>query len=143
MRIRLERIARKEAYTIGRVYVNGEYLCDSLEDRDRGLADTMTEAAIAAVKVKGRTAIPTGVYGVVMTWSPRFRKTLPLVCGVKGFEGIRVHSGNGPEDTEGCILLGRNRVAGRVLDSRVACETFNAMVQQAILRGEKITLEVV
>lgn len=143
MRIRLERIARKEGYTIGRVYVDGEYLCDSLEDRDRGLTDTMTETAIAAVKVKGRTAIPTGTYGMVMTWSPRFRKNLPLVCGVKGFEGIRVHSGNGPEDTEGCILLGRNRVAGRVLDSRVTCETFNAMVQQAILRGEKVTLEVI
>lgn len=105
MEIKVKRIARKDNYTIGHLYVDGEYLCDTLEDKDRGLKDTDDLEHIKKVKVKGETAIPMGAYKVRLTFSPRFKKTLPLIENVKGFDGIRIHSGNTPKDTEGCLLV--------------------------------------
>ena len=114
----LHRKYRKPGYTIGLLYVNGAYVCNTLEDTDRGLTDKMSSQEIAAIKVKGKTAIPTGRYKILMTYSPRFKKDMPLLCAVKGFEGIRIHSGNTASDTEGCILCGRNTEVGKVTDSR-------------------------
>lgn len=118
MNIDLHRKYRKAGYTIGLLYVNGAYVCNTLEDTDRGLTDKMSSQEIAAIKVKGKTAIPTGRYKILMTYSPRFKKDMPLLCAVKGFEGIRIHSGNTASDTEGCILCGRNTEVGKVTDSR-------------------------
>ena len=118
MEIKVKRIARKNNYTIGHLYVDGEYLCDTLEDKDRGLKDTDDLEHIKKVKVKGETAIPMGTYKVRLTYSPRFKKTLPLIENVKGFDGIRIHSGNTPKDTEGCILVGKNTVVGMVTQSK-------------------------
>ena len=114
----LHRKYRKPGYTIGLLYVNGAYVCNTLEDTDRGLTDKMSSQEIAAIKVKGKTAIPTGRYKILMTYSPRFKKDMPLLCAVKGFEGIRIHSGNTASDTEGCILCGRNTEVGKVTGSR-------------------------
>ena len=122
MILELKRIAKKENYTIGKLYINGKYECDTLEDKDRGLNDNMELKTIRSIKVYGKTAIPVGRYHVALTYSPKYQKEMPLIEGVKGFEGIRIHSGNVPEDTLGCILVGENKVKGKVINSRATYE---------------------
>lgn len=122
MILTLRRIAFKESYTIGKLYVDGNYFSDTVEDKDRGLDDSMTVDEIKKKKVYGETAIPYGTYKVSITYSPRFKKNLPLVEGVKGFEGIRIHSGNTAKDSLGCIIVGKNKKVGMVLDSRATME---------------------
>jgi len=108
--------------------MDGVPLCFTMEDCDRGLTSEMTEGQIKAAKVHGKTAIPSGVYNLTLTPSLRFNRTLPLITPVKGFDGIRIHAGNTPNDTEGCILLGRSiALDGGVcslLRSRLAVEGF-------------------
>lgn len=118
MTIDLYRKYRKPNYTIGILSIDGKRICETIEDVDRGLTDSMSVATILGRKVKSKTAIPTGTYNVSITYSPRFKKNLPLLHNVKGFDGIRIHSGNTPEDTEGCILPGKNTAVGKVTDSR-------------------------
>ena len=118
MRLTLKRIANKDNYCIGKLYINGKYFCDTLEDVDRGLDDSMTEDDIKEIKVKGQTAIPVGIYTVLLTYSPKYKKIMPLINNVKGYEGIRIHSGNTAKDSLGCIIVGRNKKVGMVLDSR-------------------------
>lgn len=113
----LKRIARKNDYTIGKLYIDGEYFCDTIEDKDRGLDISMDIEEIKRIKVFGKTAIPTGTYKVEMTYSPRFKKILPLIVGVKGFEGIRIHQGNTADDSSGCIIVGQNKIVGKVINS--------------------------
>lgn len=113
----LKRIARKNDYTIGKLYIDGEYFCDTIEDKDRGLIKDMSLEEIKKLKVFGKTAIPTGTYKVEMTYSPRFKKILPLIVGVKGFEGIRIHQGNTADDSSGCIIVGQNKIVGKVINS--------------------------
>ena len=119
MKIEVHRKYRKDGYTIGLLYINGKFICNTLEDTDRGLTSIMSKEQIAAVKIKGKTAIPTGTYPVIMSYSPRFGKQMPLLCGVKGFEGIRIHSGNTAKDTEGCILCGKNTEVGKDSVARI------------------------
>mgnify|MGYP001777784422 CR=1 FL=1 len=112
MEVTLTRIAKRETYTIGRLAINGTYFCDTLEPtwRDIGVGRP-------GRKVMGRTAIPEGRYPLVVTFSPRFKRWLPLLLNVPQFSGIRIHSGNTADDTEGCILPGLNTSRGRVTDS--------------------------
>jgi len=118
MIITLRRIAMKDTYTIGKLYIDGVYFCETVEDKDRGLDDSMEESEIRKKKVYGETAIPLGTYKVEITYSPKFKKNLPLLYNVKGFEGIRIHSGNTAKDSLGCIIVGKNKKVGMVLDSR-------------------------
>lgn len=127
MKILIERIANRDTYCIGKLYINGEYFCDTLEDTDRGLDETMTEEEIAEKKIYGQTAIPIGMYRVILDYSPKFKKILPLLLDVKGYSGIRIHSGNTEKDTLGCILVGQNKVVGKVINSKV---TFNALFKR-------------
>lgn len=127
MKFLLKRIARKTGYTIGKLYQmigiedasTGRtcralrYLCDTLEPQWRDYAK-------GAKKVKGESAIPEGTFKMVVTKSPRFRQLLPLLLDVPDFYGIRIHAGNDKDDTQGCILVGENKVAGMVLNSRAA-----------------------
>jgi len=106
MELILNRIAKKDTYTIGKLYINGTYLCDTLEDKDRGLTKDMSVSEIQKKKVYGETAIPTGKYQVIMSYSNKFKKVLPLVLNVPGYSGIRFHSGNTANDSLGCILVG-------------------------------------
>ena len=94
MEIVVVRFHKKEKYTIGKMYINGTYFCDTLEDTDRGLTQEMNLDIIDKTKVYGKTAIPTGRYRVDLTKSKKFGRVLPLLYNVKGFEGIRIHRGN-------------------------------------------------
>lgn len=128
MELNIKRIARRETYTIGRLYIDGKYFCDTLEDKDRGLRQDMPVAVIRATKRKGITAIPTGRYRMTLAvQSPKFSKRaiyqfcngyLPRLINVPGYDGVLIHIGNTARDTEGCLLVGRNTQVGKVLDSR-------------------------
>jgi len=143
MQILIQRHALKAGYTIGRMEINGRYFCDTLEDTDRGLRESMTEDEIAALKVKGATAIPTGTYRIDMqTRSPRFGRVLPRLVSVKGYAGVLIHSGNTAADTEGCILVGENRERGKVLNSRATLEHLLVFLREAQAEGEEIELTV-
>ncbi|MBR4533867.1 MAG: hypothetical protein IKO85_04915 [Bacteroidaceae bacterium] len=119
MELKVKRIARKGEYTIGHLYVDGVYVCDTIEDRDR--------FHFGEGKVYGKTAIPSGGYRVAFTYSPKFGKKepykslangiVPLICDVPQFEGVRIHCGNTAADTYGCLLVGKNTVVGKVTDS--------------------------
>ena len=140
MRLTLKRIANKENYCIGKLYINGQYFADTLEDRDRGIDDSMTEEDILKQKKYGETAIPTGIYTVLLTYSPKYKKVMPLVNKVKGYSGIRIHSGNTAKDTLGCILVGKNTKVGMLTDSR---NTYNALFKRLQQKGSnKITIEI-
>lgn len=139
MIITVRRIARKAKYTIGRLYIDGAYFCDTLEDTDRGLKQSMPLWEIEQKKVYGQTAIPTGKYDLLMTYSPKFATKswakpyngrLPLVNNVQGFSGVRIHPGNTASDTLGCILVGRNTVVGKVTQS---ADTFARLMQNHII----------
>ena len=142
MELKLERKYRNNNYCIDKLYINGKYFSDVLEDPDRGLTDTMSLEEIKKIKIKGNTCIPYGTYNITITYSPRFKKNLPLLNNVKGFDGIRIHSGNTPQDTEGCLLLGLNKVKGRVVDSKVTVNKFIDIVQEALNKGEKVTITI-
>ena len=146
MELKVRRIARKKEYTIGVLTVDGIYVCDTLEDRDR--------LHFGEKKVKGKTAIPAGRYEVKLnSYSPRFGgkepyKTLgngcvPLIAGVPGFSGVRIHIGNSAEDTEGCLLVGRNTVVARVMESRATyTRLWNRWLGPAKQRGEKVWMTI-
>lgn len=142
MEILVKREYKKKDYTIGKMYINGEYFCDTLEDTDRCLTMTMSLAEIKEVKEYGRTAIPTGRYKVAYTYSPRFKKHLPLLLNVPAFEGVRIHSGNTHKDTEGCILLGENKAVGKVLNSRKTMDEFLRILKPAIEACEEISIRI-
>ena len=138
MRIELVRIAFKDTYTIGKLYVDDTYFCDVLEDVDRGLDSSMSESEILEKKVKGQTAIPTGHYVINITYSPKYKRMMPLLLDVKGFSGIRIHSGNTAKDTEGCLIVGKNKKVGMVLESR---DTYQRLFE--MMQGEKnITIDI-
>lgn len=128
MDLKLKRIFRGDKYTIGYLYIDGDYYCDTLEDTDRGLTDDMSEEEIKRIKIYGKTAIPTGRYKVEVTYSPKFKRYLPILLNVKGFSGIRIHSGNSAEDTLGCLLVGFNKEKGKVLNSRVTSDKLTALL---------------
>ena len=142
MELKLIRKYRCSNYCIDKLYINNEYFSDALEDPDRGLTDIMSLEEIKKIKIKGNTCIPYGTYNITITYSPRFKKNLPLLNNVKGFDGIRIHSGNKPQDTEGCLLPGFNKVKGQVIDSRVTTDKLIAQIQQALNKGEKVTITI-
>lgn len=139
MRLTVLRIANKPTYTIGKLYIDGCYYCDVLEDTDRGLDDDMEESEILKKKIKGQTAIPTGTYPVKITYSPKYKKNMPLIENVKGYSGIRMHSGNTHKDTEGCLLVGKNKEVGKVLESR---KTYNALYKILSETKERIIIDI-
>lgn len=131
MNIILNRIAKKAKYTIGKLYINDQYFCDTLEDTDRGLTQSMTEQQIGSKKVYGETAIPTGTYRIIINYSNKFKKQMPLLLNVPGFAGIRIHSGNTEKDSLGCILVGKNKAVGKVLESRDTYSKLFSILQEA------------
>ena len=147
MELILERIAKRKTYTIGRLYIRrrvddeylagteNKYFCDTLEPTRRDYAN-------GAYKVKGRSAIPEGRYAVVISWRPKFKQWLPILLGVPKFEGIRIHAGNTSEDTEGCILVGKNKLVGQVVDSRIWVHRLKQKIVEAKGRGEPVWITI-
>lgn len=117
MELLLKRIAKKDTYTIGKLYINGDYFCDTLEDKDRGLKQSDSLSYIQKIKVQEETAIPSGKYEIIVNYSPKFKRNLPRLLNVPGFSGILIHRGNTSKDTAGCILIGENKVVGKVINS--------------------------
>lgn len=152
MELKSKRIFKGGLYTISKLYVNGVYECDVLEDTDRGLSDSMELSEIKKVKQYGKTAIPTGTYAIDMdTVSPKFKDRswakvcdgkLPRLKNVKGFDGVLIHVGNKPEDTLGCLLTGCNKVKGQVVNSTSAFTKLYEKMKEAHDRGESINLTI-
>lgn len=126
MKIVLDRKWKKDTYTVGKLYIDGKLFSDTLEDKDRGLKDSMTLEEIKSKKVYGKTAIPTGTYELKMTYSGKFAsrpwgkkydgKVLEI-SNIKGYSGVRFHPFNTAEESLGCIAVGKNSVKGKVLQA--------------------------
>jgi hypothetical protein len=142
MHLDLYRNATENDATPGRLLVNGVHECFTLEDVVR--EDPNPATPVNEAKVYGQTAIPAGTYRVVVDYSPRFGKLMPRVLDVPGFTGIRFHSGNDPEDTLGCILVGDKLSNGRIAPgtSKPAYRRLFARLQEASDRGEEITITI-
>lgn len=139
MELRVKRVALKSDYTIGRLYVNGEYVCDTLED------------AVRDTKIYGKTAIPCGTYKITMdvvspkfkdrSWAKPYDGKLPRLIDVPNYEGVLIHVGNTAEDTIGCLLVGQNRAVGQLVNST---QTFMSLMEKHLIpaknRGEEITI---
>lgn len=140
MKLTLKRIALRPTYTIGKLYIDDAYFCDTLEDTVR---DTNKSGKFdnGEQKIKGKTAIPYGTYEIKWTYSPRFKKYTPQLMNVPSFEGIRVHAGNTSADTEGCLILGENKQIGKVLNSRATINKFYPIIKEACSNG-KVTIEI-
>lgn len=142
MELRLERLWPKAEYTVGRLYIDGELFCNTLEDK---VADMNRNGELDGTerKVPGKTAIPYGTYKIFYGWSPRFGRNLPRLLNVTAFDGILIHPGNTAEDSAGCILVGRNTEVGRLTQSRLYSDELNKRIDIAQRRGEPITIEIV
>ena len=141
MEIELTRTTKTNRSTIGELTVNGIFECFILEDKDRGLRQGMTISELMALKIKTRTAIPTGRYEIVISFSDKFHKMLPLLLDVPVFAGIRIHPGNTEADTEGCLLPGKNKSQDMVSSSRVAFAALFDKIKTAIER-EKVFITI-
>ncbi len=148
MEILVERKWKKDKYTIGTLSINGKRLgdgqhyCCTLEDVDRGLDSKMSTDKILSIKKPHITAIPTGRYEVTVTYSPHFRRNLPLLNNVPGYSGVRVHPGNTAEDTDGCILVGENTAKGRVNNSKHWFALVMRQIITALSKGEKVFITI-
>jgi hypothetical protein len=119
MEIQVRRFAFKESYTIGRMSIDGEKFCETLEDKVRDLKDYNHDGDYndpGEGKIYGETAIPCGRYQVIVSYSPKFGKRLPELLSVPGFLNIRIHAGADAKHTEGCILVGENKQKGRLIN---------------------------
>lgn len=135
MKLVLDRTEYEEGATLGDLYIEGVWECATLED------------TVRPEKIKGETAIPVGEYEILLTMSPRFKRVLPLLVDVPGFDGIRIHPGNTADDTEGCLLVGEKVIThGGVpflTHSRRAFERLFARLEEAAKRREKLVIEVI
>lgn len=133
MRLTLTRFARDNDATIGKLEVDGDFTCYTCEDIVRP----------PGVKIPGSTAIPAGVYPVQITWSPRFQQDMPLLIGVPGFSGVRIHPGNTANDTDGCILPGMERSGDTVIRSKQAYAILFREIKEALMAHEDVVIEVI
>lgn len=152
MKLLLKRSFKGPDYTIGKLYINDVYECDTLEDQDRGLTSQMSISEIELKKVYGKTAIPTGTYKIDMTtvspkfkdrvWAKPYKGMLPRLIDVKGYSGVLIHVGNKAEDTLGCILVGENKVKGQVVNSTATFYELMTVLLKAQSAGETIELTI-
>ena len=152
MNIVIDRKWKKDAYTIGNLYINGVLFSNTLENKDRGLTSSMTLEEISKKRIYGQTAIPSGTYEVKMTYSNRFHSRAwgkkydgkaPELINEKGFGGVRIHPGNKAADTLGCILVGKNSIKGMVTNSQAYYyKLLDDYIVPAVKKGEKITLTI-
>ena len=153
MQITIRRLYKKAEYTIGNLYINDKLFCQTLEDTDRGLHQKMPLTEIQSIKKPGITAIPTGTYTIVLdVYSSKFGNNsfykklcngkLPRLLNVPGFDGILIHCGNSKYDTNGCILVGQNKLKGKVVNSQVTFTALYNQLKTAKNNKESITLTI-
>ena len=130
MKLFLQRIAQTPEYTIGRLEIDGKFFCNTLEDTVRD------------EKIAGKTAIPEGTYEVIVNRSARFKRDLPLLLDVPNFEGIRIHRGNTAKDTSGCILVGENKVKGKVINSTKYETLLTTILRSNLQQGSRAAITV-
>ncbi|WP_239060755.1 DUF5675 family protein [Bacteroides sp. 519] len=130
MEIMLKRTAKKREYTIGKLYLNDKYFCDTLEDTVRDLSKEE--------KVPGKTAIPAGIYKVIVNKSPRFGRQLPKLLDVPHFTGILIHKGNTSNNTSGCILVGESIKNGMAFNSAY----YEQELVELLCKETDITIEI-
>ena len=130
MKLSLTRDRFSTEFTLGEIFIDGKHIAYTCEDKVRDK------------KIAGQTAIPTGEYKIILTWSNRFQKVLPLLVNVPNFEGVRIHSGNTAADTEGCVLVGLTRSHQGVGESRNAMAVLMPMLREAHENGEEIWIEI-
>lgn len=153
MRLMTDRAWKKGTYAIGRFFIDGKRFYETLEDKDRGLKQTDSLEHIKEVKVPGETAIPSGTYEVrIDIVSPKYKAVkwyddlcggrMPRLMNVPGYDGILIHPGNTALDSYGCILVGRNTVTGRLTSSRDTFKVLYKKIEEAVMQGEKVTIEI-
>ena len=135
MELKLIRKTFTELSTIGELYIDGKFFCYTLEDKDRGLEK-------GGKKVYSKTAIPKGKYTVILSYSNRFKQFMPQITNVPFFEGIRIHSGNKSEHSEGCVLVGKNKAVDFIGESKLAYAALFSTLNK-VAKKEKITIEIV
>lgn len=140
MNIVLKRIALRDTYTIGKLYIDGKYICDTIEDKVRDI-NKNGKFDGEEKKVYGETAIPYGTYEVKWTYSPRFKRHMPELLNVPSFSGIRIHSGNTAADSLGCIIVGENKVVGKVINSRTTVNKLYPIIRSGCKEG-KVTITI-
>ena len=150
IKLTLKRRYRGSQYTIGSLYINNQYFCDTLEDRDRGLSQQMSLDNIKLKKVYGSTAIPTGTYRISMnitsnkfgsrSWAIPYKGKIPRLLNVPGFDGVLIHPGNTDKDTYGCILVGENKVKGQVINSQ---NIWKKLMEKLLQDKENIILTII
>lgn len=144
MKLALKRKYLGDKYTIGDLFIDGRYFCNTIEDtvRELPIACPYTPKG-QSCKCKGKifaeTAIPAGTYKVTMEHSPRFKRKLPLLHNVPHFIGILIHSGNDESASAGCLIVGSNNVKGKVTQSRVTSDKLNAILS----KETQITIEII
>jgi hypothetical protein len=138
MKLTIKRNKSSAKSTIGELLIDGKHFSWTLEDVVRELPGV----PVAQWKIKGKTAIPAGIYKVILSMSNRFKKIMPLVVNVPGFDGIRIHNGSYAEDTDGCILVGYDKSEDMVMKSRIAFGDLMQILQATVGKNEPITLEI-
>lgn len=148
MKLTLKRIALKPTYTIGKLYIDDNYFCDTLEDTVRDL-NKDGKFDNGEKKIKGKTAIPYGMYEITTNivsqrfknrvWAKPYGGKIPRLINVPSFDGVLLHPGSSAEDTSGCLLVGKNTIVGRLADSQ---KTFHALMQK-IKNQKNLTIEII
>lgn len=149
MKILVKRIAKLPTYTVGKLYIDNKYICDTIEDTDRGLTQNMSLNEIKSKKIYGKTAIPSGTYKITMnvvspkfkdrSWAKPWKGKIPRLLNVTGFDGVLLHVGNAADDSLGCLIVGENKVVGKVINSTV---TFNRLMQILTSAKDAITITI-
>lgn len=135
MKLQLARTIFNDEVTVGKLYINQQYFCDTLEDYYRDLNYDK--------KIPGKTSIPFGTYKIILNESPKFKRLLPRLINVPGFEGILIHAGNDKDDTAGCILVGKYDGNNKLTNSRWHENELVRQIKYAISNNEEITIEIV
>lgn len=153
MKLKLIRSYLGPKYTIGHLYIDGQYFCDTIEDTDRGLKMSMAKEEILNRKVKHQTAIPYGTYKVTLkVTSPKYLNKdkykftngrMPRLLSVPGFDGILIHPGTTQEDSSGCIIVGLNKQVGKVIDSFQTFQKLWNILEKANKKNELISIEII
>lgn len=145
MIIELNTIFKGDKYTISKLYIDGKYYCDTIEDTVRDLPlecpyTSRGQSCRCNEKVYSETAIPAGTYKVIVTMSNKFGRELPLLVNVPHFLGIRIHRGNTSKDSSGCIIVGENKVKGTVINSTKYEIDITKKIKEAIANGENVEI---